>query len=713
MKKFLSLLCAVAIVLSASAVPVSKKAQAVKFQRAAVEQVRSEKKVPAREVVKPNVLNVAQKAAAPVFRAQKAEALDVTCGSWEIEDWGEDGELYLYAADNTIAFYFDLIYGEDASDLVLGKNYTVEDIYVGSDGQYAAVFYNGNWNYGIKELSIVKTIDEAGLVHFVGSCVDSLDAAFTFHYDEEPFVPTGEEVEYSFAKCATYGYSAYYADWTIKANDAKYAFVLDILSENDESPVGEYDSANGDFDLGYTNVEVKYSNDSSALYQAHSAKATISERNDSLFFYAEIMAENGVLYKMSAFYTAPKKEGEATITATNLVYDDSWYGFFGVIWADASNEEYAVSLTMTDDAENLVAGEGFSGTITNLATGEEAEVYSGAIAISKADGIQITGSVLCMDNIEYTLDLTYVLPEPTSKETINGAGMLYLENQSGLLYWQAVALNADESRYVSLLAIADDPAGTYTKDDLYASSSYIGAFTAPADTAWYTFLAANITVAVEGEVATITGTILGQNDDNEEDIVEYTLNLILEVVDETTPSGGNVYDAKDEAFKYIFPEYTIIDKYLEEYNVYLVRATDEDNRIISLEINVEEGATELAAGVYPITKTNEANTVSAGGIDESEGSIYGSFAGNQNASGQITIPLWLLNEGNVIVLENGVIQVKATNTWGAQIECQLGSWPEAIDNTNDGTKAVKVLRAGKLVIIKNGVEYNAQGAQLR
>ena len=52
MKKFLSLLCAVAIVLGASAAPVAKKAGVVKFQRAAVEKLRTEKKSLAKKSVK-------------------------------------------------------------------------------------------------------------------------------------------------------------------------------------------------------------------------------------------------------------------------------------------------------------------------------------------------------------------------------------------------------------------------------------------------------------------------------------------------------------------------------------------------------------------------------------------------------------------------------------------------------------------------------------
>ena len=109
---------------------------------------------------------------------------DVKIVSWEIEDWGEDGELYLMSQDDEYGFYFDLIYGGDAEDLIPGKEYTVEDVYVGEAGQYAAVWYDGDWHYGIKTLSLTKTIDEAGLVHFAGSVLDSLDDAYTFHYDE-------------------------------------------------------------------------------------------------------------------------------------------------------------------------------------------------------------------------------------------------------------------------------------------------------------------------------------------------------------------------------------------------------------------------------------------------------------------------------------------------------------------------------------------------
>ena len=41
------------------------------------------------------------------------------------------------------------------------------------------------------------------------------------------------------------------------------------------------------------------------------------------------------------------------------------------------------------------------------------------------------------------------------------------------------------------------------------------------------------------------------------------------------------------------------------------------------------------------------------------------------------------------------------------------AWPEAIDNTAVEIKATKAIRNGQLLIIKNGVEYNAQGAVVK
>ncbi|MBQ7648606.1 MAG: hypothetical protein IJS92_05985 [Paludibacteraceae bacterium] len=724
MKKFLSLLCAVAIVLGASAAPVAKKAGAVKFQRAAVEKLRTEKKSLAKKSVKKDAFAQKKQAemqknarlaageakiATASQKRAKAEAIEVTCGSWEIEDWGTDGELRLYGEDNTFAFYFDIIYGGDATDLQLGKTYTVEDIYVGNDGQYGAVFYDGAWHYGIKELTLVKTIDEKSLVHFVGSCVDSLDAAFTFHYDEEEFIPTGEEVNHSFKTSAKLSYSSYFQDWTISVADAEYGFKLDILSENSESAVGAYDSENGDFDLDYTEVEIFTSEDASTVVDAKSAKAVIVERNDSLIIAAEILASDGVKYIFDAFFAAPTKQGEATIEATNLVIDDSWYAYFGIVMATASNDDYDVYFSLPGTSGDFVIGEEASGDINNI------EMYSGSIKIvNGSEGAELTGKVLCYDNIEYTLDLKYVRPDKTRDVAIeisDAVLTIYPDSKD----WQVVGVNASETFYVALDIVSDAVEGTYSEADLDLQYTAIDSVYVKNDSLKvaeeYTPLALNIIVTFNAQdsTAVITGTYLGQGYLDGKDVPEFTLNISAKVKT-YVPSTEIEYDA-EENFNAQYPTYEIDDSYLANYGVLFITATNDDRETIVLEAWLPTGASELVAGEYPVSaEEGEPGTLTAGSV--SGQSLSGSFAGTTDAEGYYNIPLWFIVDGVMTVNDKAVIEVQGINSKGYKVNARLGEYGASVANTDAKAVATKILRNGQLIIRRNNVEYDAQGVTL-
>ncbi len=724
MKKFLSLLCAVAIVLGASAAPVAKKAGVVKFQRAAVEKLRTEKKSLAKKSVKKDAFaqkkqtemqknarlaaGEAKIATASQKRA-KAEAIDVTCGSWEIEDWGTDGELTLFSEDNTVEFYFDIIYGDDATDLQLGKTYTVKDIFVDEKGQYGAVFYDGAWHKGIKELALVKTIDEKNLVHFAGSCVDSLDAAFTFHFDEEEFIPTGEEVNHSFKTSAKLSYSSSYQDWTISVADAEYGFKLDILSENSESAVGEYDSENGDFDLDYTEVEIFTSEDASTVLDAKSAKAVIVERNDSLIIAAEIMASDGVKYIFDAFFAAPTKQGEATIEATNLVIDDSWYGFFGIVLATASNDDYAVYFSLPGTSGDFVIGEDASGDINDI------EMYSGSIKIvNGSEGAELTGKVLCYDNIEYTLDLKYVRPDKTRDVAIeisDAVLTIYPDSKD----WQVVGVNADNTFYVALDIVSDAVAGTYSEADLDKQYTAIDSVYVQNDSLKiaeeYTPLALNIIVTFNAQdsTAVITGTYLGQGYLDDKDVPEFTLKIAAKVKT-YVPSTEIEYDA-EENFNAQYPTYDVDDTYLANYGVLFISATNDDRETIVLEVWLPTDASELVAGEYPVSaEEGEPGTLTAGSL--SGQNLSGSFAGTTDAEGYYNIPLWFIVDGVMTVNDKAVIEVQGINSKGYKVNARLGEYGASVANTDAKAVATKILRNGQLIIRRNNVEYDAQGVTL-
>ena len=270
--------------------------------------------------------------------------------------------------------------------------------------------------------------------------------------------------------------------------------------------------------------------------------------------------------------------------------------------------------------------------------------------------------------------------------------------------WQF--LGEDANYVVSVTSYSDEVAGTYKGIDVNPTYSYIGKV-AGTDTTWYVRVDADLAVAVNGQNAVLSGKFIGQNEDDDDDIIEFELNLIGAIQDVVE---GDEYDAEDEDYILDFAKYTVDDQYVAKYNVLVVEAEDEASNYISIDFNVAAGTTKLPVGEYPIDGSYAAGTVSIGEIDEG---IYGSFAGSRDAEGYINVPMWLFNDGTVTVNANGTIDVAATNTWGRAITCHLGEASEGIENIKLSEKAQKIMVDGQMYIILDNKLFNLQGAQVR
>lgn len=684
MKKFFSFVCAIAIAFSASAAPAkvlgkSKQAEAME----AVKTVKAHQTLPATSLQK-------AERAAVAFKAPQAKLdnYDVTITNYAENFYTTDNDVWvkLYDADENV-YYFDVVVAEGTSELALGQTYTLADMIPNYSYMRGA---DGKMPYASASLTKTVTMyDEQELVHFAAAFTDTLGNNYTLTYDQAPFIITGDTIDVVFTTNANKPiYDGGLCQLSAENNDYEIAFTFPCA---EGAPAGTY--TEDDMNLEYTFVN---------NYEAVSAHCVVAENNGTISLEGWILAKDGNVYHVMMSFTAPTAETFETITATNLVLDDSYASYLGIVIVGASNEDYTVSMYLP--AENYFGT--FSADEVSLSiegADGEIEIYEGTITVANtATGVSITGTVLSMDGVQYTLNLQYVIPDATSQETISLSGTLTdVQGQA----WQFIGKTSD--KYVSIAAYSTSIPGTYGRADLAADYTYIVKFVG-ADTLFYGMVDANIVVAVSGTNATITGTLKGQNYDDASDVIEFTLNLTATVED--SGEQGNQYDAQDEGFYLKFPSYNIDDQYLAQYNVLIAEATDAENNTISLEFNVEAGATGLAAGVYPINDTYAAGTVSAGSVDQS---IYGSFAGSLDAEGYVNIPLWLIVEGTVTVLENGVIEVAATNTWGQGIYSRLGEYPEGIENTDTKAAAVKVVRNGQLLIIKNGVEYNAQGTIMK
>lgn len=685
MKKIFSILCTLTIVLSASAVPAKTLGLSKQKEAVEVKTVKTHKTLPATRFEK-------AKRAAVAFKAPQAklENYDVTIEDYAENFYSTDNDVWvkLYDADENV-YYFDVVVAEGTNELALGQTYTLADMIAnysymrGADGKMAYA-----------SASLTKTVtmyEEQELVHFAAAFTDTLGNNYTLTYDQAPFIITGDTIDVVFTTNANKPiYSQGMCQMRAADDDNDIAFTFTCA---EGAPAGTY--AEDDMNLDYTFVN---------NYEAVSAHCVVADNNGTLSLEGWILAKDGNVYHVMMSFTAPTVQSQVTITASNLVLDDT-YASYGIIIASASNEDYSVSAYLSaDDYLGTFGADEIELTIKN-AEGE-IDLFDGTVTIANtADGIVITGTALSMDGVEFTLNLTYVIPDATSQETITMSGTI--TNYEGQA-WQFLGSTA--SQMVTIAAYATSIPGTYGRSDLMADYTYVMKVVG-SDTLYYDMVDANIVVAISGTNATITGTLKGQNYYDSSDVIEFSLNLTATVEDYEEPAEqGNQYDAQDEGFYYNFPVYTIDDQYLAQYNVLVAEATDAENHTISLEFNVEAGATGLAAGVYTVDNSSAPGTVSAGSVDQY---IYGSFAGSLDDEGYINVPLWLIVEGTVTVTESGVIEVAATNTWGQSISSRLGEYPESIDNVDANATATKAIRDGQLLIIKNGVEYNAQGTILK
>ena len=684
MKKFFSILCALTIVLSVSAAPAqilgkSKHAEALEMK--AVKADSPFKAFPAKSLMK------ADRLATSLKRAPKAKQQDytITIESYAEKYYSADNDVYvrLFDADGN-TYYFDIVVAEGSQELELNHAYTLADML--PNYSYKKDSLGNKTVYA--SASLTKSLvayEEQQLVHIDAAFADSLGNIYMLTYEEAPFIITGDTIDIFFQEHMDKPIFAQNMCQLRTKNDSMdIAFTFNVATEG--SAAGIYSEA--DMNLTYTFV-----ND----LVAKSAHCIVSELNGNIALEGWILAGDGNVYHVTMFFEIPTPQSQENITCTNLVLDESLASWFGIIVANASNDDYSVSMYLSaEDYVGTFDAEEVELTIKD-ANGE-IELYQGSVTVAVSNGgYVITGSALSMDGVEYILNLSYVAPEPTSQETLTMSGVI--TNYGTAWQFRGVAGN----NFLTIAAYSATIPNTYGPADLAADYTYVMKLVG-GDTLYYDMVDANINVAVSGTNATITGTLRGQNYVNSADVIEFTLNLTATVED--YEPGGDEYDAQDEDFIRNFPEYTIDDQYLAEYNVLIAEATDAENYMIAIEFNVEAGATELATGVYNIDASGEPGTVYAGYVNS--GSIYGSVAGILNEGGALT-SLWLLNAGTVTVLENGVIEVQATNTWGRAINCRLGEYPEGIENTDAKAAAVKVVRDGKLIIIKNGVEFNAQG----
>lgn len=640
---------------------------------------------------------------APVY----PEGGEFECDEVSFTFYSSDNDAWykLDVADPEMTFRFDVIVAEGLEDVELDKEYTLDDMIA----NYTYV-YLGETKVNFTEVSFLKSSNEDGSADLNVVATDENGNVWKLHY-AFPAAPEALNFE-TITADVTYTKEAYWFWYlyTFEAADEANAIVLEIMP--DDSFFGTW-SAGENADI--TGAVTPLNGLESEIY---SGEVTIEQNAEGFKITGKVLCWNSTEYTLDLTYVIPAATREAELTLENLelgVFEGAWQlaGFSEDGKTYASIAAYADEVSGTYTESELAAD--YCYIYTDLVLDDEGYVESGNkfellkanlnVVYTAADSsIVITGTFRGQngeDVPEFTLNLSGKIPyvEPVSSDvTFEMKDMTFTQNEE---YWQLAGSDPVTGYYLAIRSLDPEVAGTYTEADLDDYWTYVGT----GNQVYFDLSEANITVTFEDGVCAITGTMVCVNGSDE---MHVTLNVSSTAYDPTHLQ----YDAEDEDFIVNIAEYETDAEYAEQYGLIYVYADDaEQSAIVYLGIFGELGNTELQPGTYTVSDSYAAGTVMASTGVSSTGGITLSCAGFYEGQSLI-VPLWWIVEGTVTIDEEGVITVDALNSYGRAIKAVLGA-TEGIENTEAAVKAVKVVRNGQLIIIKNGVEFNAQGAVIK
>lgn len=485
------------------------------------------------------------------FIGAQAKTYDLTICRYEPEFYAADNDVYvtLYTEDNVVTIRVDIIVEQGQQFFTNGKTYTWDDMlhpycnaYVSADFQH----------YQFADATFTWRLDELGLEHIVGSGTDSLGNTYNFHYDVVPYTPTGDTIDVTFSQTLKMEHSE---EWYFSGSEGDYYILLTLINKGN-SPVGHYTNENIVMDYSY--IDKTLGGGEYEYISFHHAEVDVTAAaNDTLKLEALIAGSDTNIYRFHMFYLEPKPTVKKTITATDLyINTDYLYGMVGAFQIEASNETHYVKMAFSPMSDDLSVYDTYTisnrspniGYVTDYLSGsdEPSEVYQGAVTISKTEtGALLTGTILCYDNTEYTLRLSYDVPEKTRDAEFVMDGMEVTTSQGA---WRIQGYSADKTQFISLIFNGFGIEGTYSMVEM--SPVYSDIVT---DITWaagevdtytyYEMQAANLTATLNpaDSIVTVTGAIIAQNSGNKRDVPQFTVRL------SSKPASEGIETARPEA----------------------------------------------------------------------------------------------------------------------------------------------------------------------
>lgn len=263
-------------------------------------------------------------------------------------------QYIMYDEDMTRGFSFVIKLPAGQEDVELGKTYTLDDM----THQYTYTFVNSMTYF--TAVKFVKSLTNDGRVQLSISATTGTGASavtYKLRY-EEPIVlpPTGETIQVVITEPIEAEYYPYTKDFLIIAMNDDYEVWVDVFSEDSESVIGEYKSADGDFDFNYTYLRRKADN---VKIHAVEAEAVIALDAQMMTLTATILGNDGIVYDVYASYdtsilTYDAREQDFDETFTGYTFNDEYFEEYGGMLNVSANNANRATVSIVFYSEMAV-----------------------------------------------------------------------------------------------------------------------------------------------------------------------------------------------------------------------------------------------------------------------------------------------------------------------------------------------------------------------
>lgn len=331
--------------------------------------------------------------------------------------------------------------------------------------------------------------------------------------------------------------------------------------------------------------------------------------------------------------------------------------------------------------------------------------------------------LISMDATLYDIELWYVVPTPIDTVTLSfPVEFGDLRNEEG--YYQLYGPSSDTTYIVAFSPLSQDIEGTFVNDGLFGKfgaeggrmemeyrNTYIAKMEGDYVTAIMPLETGTMTVTMDddGNITAVAEAICA-------DSVYYHITMTAHYEreylrgDMPTGSVDKVYTAADIL--------STMDKSEEEGWIYLAIGAADQSDLMAMHFLVDSTDADILIpeGEYKINKSFRPGTILGNAGPDDQNQISTPFYATTDAQGYLNeIYMWV--KGTVTVAKkNGklYLEVNAFNSYDVPVHIIYdGSvTTNIIDIPLGGTRSVKYIKNGQLVIRKNGVEYNTQGMKL-